>query len=110
MADTKNKIKQLVSYIKRNPNDSFSKFALALEFLKMDKTDKARILFENIRDKDPDYIGVYYHLGNLYATTGAPEKARSTFKTGIEKARKANESHAASELQEALFSLELEEE
>jgi len=104
------KIRKLAAYIKANPDDSFSKFALALEFLKMEEGERARRLFESIRQNDPDYVGVYYHLGNLYASTGAPDTARETFEAGIAKAREKGDDHAASELQTALLELEMNEE
>ncbi|GAB5410741.1 MAG: hypothetical protein BalsKO_31060 [Balneolaceae bacterium] len=53
------KISTLAARIKENPNDSFSKFALALELLNIDQTAKARVLFENIVNNDPNYVGVY---------------------------------------------------
>ena len=101
-------ISKLASRVKENPNDSFSKFALALELLKQDEADKARKLFENIVAHDPGYVGVYYHLGKLYNSTGENKLALQTYKDGIEVAERNNELHAKSELQAAILSLELE--
>lgn len=110
MGEITPKIKKLAGYIKANPDDSFSKFALALEFLKIDEIRRARRLFESIYQNDPDYVGVYYHLGKLYASVEEADKARTTFQEGIEKARSAGDQHAASELQTALLELEMNEE
>lgn len=101
-------IPKLAARIKENPNDSFSKFALALELLKIDQTSKAQTLFENIRLNDPDYVGVYYHLANLYIKLDENKKALKTYKLGIDIATRLKDSHAASELQGALTALELE--
>ena len=102
------KIPILAARIKENPNDSFSKFALGLELLKIDQTSKARSLFENIMHNDPEYVGVYYHLANLYIELNENKKALETYKLGIDIAGKLKNSHAASELQGALMALELE--
>ncbi|HKK45513.1 MAG TPA: tetratricopeptide repeat protein [Balneolaceae bacterium] len=104
----KSKIKQLARQIKENPSDSFSKFALALEFRKQGEFKKARILFEDILESDPDYVGVYYHLGKLYEVLDRPKDALDLYKNGIDVAKKQKEVRTKSELEEALKQLETE--
>lgn len=108
MSSTNSKIRKLAGYIKKNPNDSFSKFALALEFLKEDQGNKARILFEDIQENDPEYDGVYYHLGKLYEMSGRRQDALDTYKRGIEIAANNKHKRNVSELKEALAELEIE--
>lgn len=108
MSASNSKIKKLAGYIKNNPDDSFSKFALALEFLKEDRLNKARILFEDIQKKDPEYDGVYYHLGKLYERSGLQEDALNTYKKGVEVAANNKNKRNVSELKEALAELEIE--
>lgn len=102
------RISRLASAVKADPDDSFSKFALALELLKTGEQDKARQLFENIRSRDPEYVGVYYHLAKLYVETGENKKALETYKEGIRVASDLNDHHSKSELEEALAVLEIE--
>lgn len=102
------KVSTLAVRIKENPNDSFSKFALALELLNVDQTAKARVLFESIVNTDPDYVGVYYHLGKIYTEIDENKKAVKTYKDGIYIAEKGKHQHAKLELQGALLALELE--
>lgn len=102
------KIKQLARQIKANPRDSFSKFALALEFRKQGNLKKTRILFEDILAGDPDYIGTYYHLGKLYETLDRPVDAQKLYERGIEVAERQKEIRTKSELQEALQQLKIE--
>ncbi|MEX0844691.1 MAG: hypothetical protein WD022_05395 [Balneolaceae bacterium] len=102
------RISTLAKAVKNHPEDSFYKFTLALEMLKIDQLTKARILFEAIRNNDPDYVGVYYHLAKLYTETGENKKAVITYKEGIEVAESQNDSHTKSELSEALLNLEIE--
>jgi len=101
-------IATLAKRLKEHPDDSFIKFALALELIKVGKLNQAVILFESIVKDDPDYIGVYYHLGEQYALQGENKKALETYKAGIEAAGKLNDTHAESELSTALLTLEME--
>lgn len=100
------RVRKLKEFLAAEPDDSFSRFALALEHLKSGDTDTARTHFEFIRNNQPDYIGVYYHLGKLYEETGESLKALQTFTSGISIARDGNDHHAASELEQALHELE----
>ncbi len=103
------RLRTLAKNIKQDPEDSFSKFALALEFIKLDKYEKARILFESIRNNDPKYVGVYYHLGKTYELLGMNRQAVITYKEGIEIALANNaKERTVSELEEALSELEME--
>lgn len=106
--NNKSKVQQLARQIKENPDDSFSKFALALEFRKQGEFKKAKILFEDILDKDPNYVGVYYHLGKLYEVLDRPKDALDLYKRGIDIAKAQKEVRSKSELEEALMQLEIE--
>lgn len=102
------RIKTLAKAVKEHPEDSYYKFTLALEMLKIDEYSKARILFESIKDNDPDYVGVYYHLAKLYVELGENKKALSIYKEGIKVAESQNDLHSKSELAAALLNLEIE--
>ena len=99
-------IQTLARNIQKDPDDLFSKFALALELLKENSVDKARLLFESVYKQDPGYTGVYYHLGKLYEQTGLPEKALQIYHEGIDVAEQKNELRTKSELLEAINQLD----
>lgn len=107
---SRSRIPELAKRIKNDPDDSFSKFALALELLKIGEHGKSKTLFENIVNKDPDYVGVYYHLAALYVESGENNKAINTYKEGIKVAGKKGDQHALSELRSAYMNLQLETE
>lgn len=107
-SDQQSKIKQLARQIKHNPGDSFSKFALALEFRKEGEFKKARILFEDILSSDPEYVGVYYHLGKLYEALDRLDDAQTLYQKGIPIANEQDEQRTEKELKEALLQLETE--
>jgi len=108
MIQNDDKIKRLALNLKKNPKDSFSKFALALELLKRNQVSKAVVLFESILKQDPDYLGVYYHLGKLYQQMGNHQQAGELFTTGIDLAEKQQNSRTGLELAEALENLKIE--
>ncbi|MFN1835021.1 tetratricopeptide repeat protein [Balneola sp. MJW-20] len=105
---SRSRIPELAKRIKKDPDDSFSKFALALELLKISEIPKARTLFEDIVRKDPEYVGVYYHLAALYVESGENNKAINTYKEGIKVAGAKGDQHALSELRSAFMNLQLE--
>lgn len=101
-------IKRLAKILKANPNDSFTKFALALELLKKNEVTKSRVLFESILEQEPDYLGVYFHLGKLYEQIGSSEKAKNLYTAGIDLAEEQNNQRTKLELQDALVLLNSE--
>lgn len=108
MESTESKLKRLASNIRKNPDDSFSKFALALEFQKQDRPNKAQVLFESIYRNDPEYTGVYYHLGKLYEQKNEFDRAIKMYSEGVEVAERNNEQRTVTELLEARAQLEAE--
>jgi Tfp pilus assembly protein PilF len=108
MPSSNEKTNVLARNIKANPDDSFSKFALALEFLKQDEIKKAQILFENIYTNNPKYVGVYYHLGKLYERLDRADDAKQMYTEGIEVAVNQKEKRTLKELKEALAELNAE--
>lgn len=97
----------LAKRIKENPDDSLSKFTLALEFIKAGDISKAQALFEHLQHHDPEYVGTYYHLGSVYEQVGNLQLAQATYKKGIEIAKQQHNTHTASELTAALQVLQL---
>lgn len=96
------RMKKLFEYLEKDPNDSFSRYAIALELLKSGKTSESISHFEELIKRDPDYIGTYYQLGKIYISTGETEKAEKIFREGISISSKSGNAHAKSELMTAL--------
>lgn len=93
---------KLLEMIKKDPEDSFLRHALALEFLKMGATAEARKIFEELLQKDPEYIGSYYQLGKLLEETQEYEMAAEWYRKGMGVALERNEKKAYGELKSAL--------
>ena len=100
-----NRVEILKGFLDDNPNDSFSRYALALEYVKLGQHDDAVREFETVKKKDPDYLATYFQLGQLYLKMGQAHEAEKTFRTGITVATKAGDDHTRSELEGALDGL-----
>ena len=92
----------LKGFLNDNANDSFSRYALALEYVKLGQNDDAVREFETVKAKDPDYVATYYQLGQLYRNISMPHEAERTFRSGITIAAKIGDEHTRSELEGAL--------
>ena len=95
------RIEKLNEFLKDNPADSFVQHALALEYIKLGNDDEARKLFEAIVEREPGYVGTYYHLGKLLERTGDNDAAVKVYEKGMSEAKKAGENHAYGELRGA---------
>ena len=103
-----NRIEILKGFLEHEPGDSFSRYALALEYVKQGQTDDAQRQFEYVRDHDPGYVATYFQLAQLYRTLGLRHEAEKTYRNGITVAAKAGDGHTQSELEGALESLLME--
>jgi Tfp pilus assembly protein PilF len=100
-----NRIEILKGFLVENPSDSFSRYALALEYVKLGQHDDALREFETVKSNDPAYVATYFQLGQLYQKLGRAHEAEKTFRTGITVAAKAGDEHTRSELEGALEAL-----
>jgi Tfp pilus assembly protein PilF len=96
-----NRIEKLKAFLIENPQDSFVQHALALEYVKEGDDLEARRLFEELLERDENYIGSYYHLARLLERNDAKESAIKWYETGMLKAKEAHDDHAYNELRAA---------
>ena len=101
---TQDRLQALLSFYKEDPNDPFTRFALAREYLGRGETDEALVFFEKLVADDPAYVGTYYHLGKLYEDLSRKQDAIRTYEAGIQVAQQQRDAHARAELQDALMS------
>jgi tetratricopeptide (TPR) repeat protein len=93
----------LREFLREDPADAFTRFALAQELWKSGDHEQARRIFEELVAEQPEYVGTYYHLGKLYEELGRTGEAIRTYEEGIGRATAAGDPHARSELQSALL-------
>ena len=96
-----NRIDKIKQMLVDNPVDSFLQHALALEYIKLGMEADARKLFEAILEREPGYVGSYYHLAKLLERTGETDAAIKIYEKGMEETKKAGDNHAYGELRSA---------
>lgn len=96
-----NRIEKIHELLQQTPGDNFLRHALALEYIKIENDEEARILFESILQGSPEYIGSYYHLGKLLERNGEINLAVEWYEKGMMQAKALNDQHAYNELQAA---------
>jgi Tfp pilus assembly protein PilF len=84
-----------------SPADSFLQHALALEYIKVGNDADARKLFEEVLEREPTYIGSYYHLAKLLERNEDVDGAITVYEKGMQEAKKAGDNHAFGELRGA---------
>ena len=99
------RIRKLQSFLEATPDDSFLKHALALEYVKEDDDTTARVVFEELLQRDQHYIGSYYHLAKLRERSNDLQAAVACYRKGLEESKQAGDMHAYNELNAALHEL-----
>ncbi len=99
------RLNQLLEMLKAEPNDSFLKYALATEYIKLNELSKALAYFQDLVQNDPEYVGTYYHLAKLYLQMNQQTEAISTYEQGMLIAHRLSDQHALSELRTAYNAL-----
>ena len=93
------RVEKLQELLRENPDDSFLKHALALEYMKTGNLPFARKLFIEVLTLDPSYIGSYYQLAKLLERMSEPGLAAGWYEKGIAAAKAAGNNRALNELQ-----------
>jgi Tfp pilus assembly protein PilF len=92
------RIEQLKDFLNADPQDSFLKHALALEYIKEGNDGEAQRLFEEVLAHEPGYVGSYYHLAKLLERKGDVKDALITYEKGMVEAKREGDTHAYNEL------------
>lgn len=95
------RIEKLKEFLRTDPDDSFTKHALAMEYMARGDDGTARRYLEEVLERDPAAVGSYYQLGKLLERTGETDLALQWYNKGMTAARAAGEKRAYNELQTA---------
>lgn len=102
------RLEYLESLLDSETPDEFTLYAIAQEHIKLGDDKKAIAFFHRILTANEDYVGLYYHLANCHIRLGHDGEASETYRKGIAVAKKLNDLHALSELQNARTNFELD--
>ncbi|MBK7850258.1 MAG: tetratricopeptide repeat protein [Bacteroidetes bacterium] len=96
------RIELLKRYLQEDPDDSFTSYALSLEYIRLKDYQQAKSILVELNRKDPDYLAAYYQLGKVYESLQLTEEAVSVYEKGMLVARSQKNHHTFSELDTAL--------
>ncbi|MBX5439689.1 MAG: tetratricopeptide repeat protein [Thermoflavifilum sp.] len=96
------RLQQLKELFDKQPDDSFLKYALALEYLKRGEEERAEQYFRSIVEHDPTYLAVYYAYGQWLETKGRQAEAADMYAKGIQQAMLQGDDRTLRELKTAL--------
>jgi len=100
-----NRLEVLTDMVAQNPNDSFARYGLAMEYANSGDLENAIQAYQALLSVNPNYSAAYYHGGQTLEKLGRRDDARALYRQGIEAATRIGDLHTRSEIQAALDSL-----
>jgi tetratricopeptide (TPR) repeat protein len=92
----------LKSMVAQNPQDSFSRYGLAMEYRNGGDLEAAVREFRALIEANPNYCYAYFHGGQTLERLGRLEEAAELYRQGIEASARSGDQHARGEIQGAL--------
>jgi tetratricopeptide (TPR) repeat protein len=99
---TNNRLEVLRGMVASNPDDSFARYGLAMEYLKSGSLQDAVEEFNQLLARNANYPAAYFHGGQTLEKLGKLDEARALYQKGIEVTTTMGDLHTRSELQAAL--------
>ena len=96
------RIDVLKGLISQNPTDAFTRYGLAMEYIKAGELEQAVNEFRAVLANNSGYAYAYFHGGQTLEKLGLFDEARQWYEKGVEITRQSGDSKALSELQAAL--------
>lgn len=100
------RLEKLQNSLAANPADAFTRYLVALEFVKLNQPGEALSHFQQLYSEHAAYVPTYYQYAQLLESLDLRAEAIAVYREGVRVARQAGDTHAASELQAALDLIE----
>jgi Tfp pilus assembly protein PilF len=106
MTEQKKTRRQLLEeFVANKPDDTFSRYGLAMECMNSGDTAAADTHFRALLERDADYIPAYQMYGQFLARELRTGEAKQVLSSGIAAATRKGEQHARSEMEALLTEL-----
>ena len=103
--EEKSRLEQFKEFVEMDPSDTFSRYALAIEYMSVPDYAEAVRNFEEVIRLDSSYSAAYFQAAIASRNLQQIEQARRFLQTGIEVAEKKGDWHARDEMRAALEDL-----
>ena len=88
-----------------DPDDQMLRYMLAMEFQSEEENERALELFRELMNDSIPHVPSFLIAGQLLASLGQTEEARTVYQTGIHHAQAQQNDHAAGEMAQFLEEL-----
>lgn len=95
----------LEAFVAEKPDDAFSRYGLALEFMNGGDAANAEAQFQELLRRNNAYVPAYQMYAQMLVKQGRSEEAREILNQGIAAAAQAGNGHAQSEMEGLLGEL-----
>ncbi len=102
------RLSNLESFLKEEPEDPFNWYAVAMEYKPLDIA-KCQFYLVHLLKHFPNYLATYYQVAELLIVTAKKEDAEIILEKGIKLARVQNDLNTLRELQNLLNNLLFDE-
>lgn len=93
------RVSMLQEILAQNPNDSFARYGLAMEYANNGESETALTEFGRLLAANPEYTAAYQMSAQVLMKLGREEEARKLLKDGIACAIRTRNQHARSEME-----------
>ncbi len=100
---TTTRIDKIQAMLQDDPRDSFLRYTLAMEYRKLEESEKSLELLAELANQDePKYVAAFFMAAQQLVELDRLDEARTFLRDGIDEARRQNNQHAAAEMSELL--------
>ena len=96
------RIAMLNEMVAQDPNNSFARYGLAMEYSNSGQLEQAIEEFRILLLSDPDYTAGYFMAAQTLVKAGKQDEARQMLQSGITVAQRKRDAHSESEMQAML--------
>lgn len=97
---------QLESMLADSPDDTFLRYALAMELENEEEHERSLNLHRGLMDESPPYVPSFFMSGQQLADLDRIDEAKQTLEQGIAHAEEQGDQHAVAEMRAFLSSLD----
>jgi tetratricopeptide (TPR) repeat protein len=102
-----NRLDILKQMVAQDPQNTFARYGLAMEYANSGALDAAVGEFNNLLQQDENYSAAYFHAGQALEKLGRIAQARNVYEKGIEVTTRKGDAHTRAEIEAAMSLLPL---
>lgn len=105
MTSPDDRLERLHRLVEADPSDAFCLYGLGQEYARRGRLDEAVAWYDRCLAAEPDQFYAYFHKARALEQSDRVAEAIATLRTGLDRARRGGDAHAAAEIAGYLDSL-----